>query len=412
MKVTFCAYDFPGYVGGPVTWLRFLSTDLRELGLEPKVLCAAKDGGGHFVSGLRSEGIAHTITPWPIPTPRLVRWILDCLSTDPPDVFVPNLMVPAYYAAQWIRAAGIPTVGVLHSDDPFHHALVDAFITGRRKWRLSAVACVSEFLTGMVRSKRPKGVEVRRVPYGVSVPEAVVNPAGARFRVAYVGRLVQTQKRITDVVRALLRVVREVEGTEAVIFGDGPERQRVENQLRHEGAGLAVRLVGAVSPAEIQAHLLSCHALVLLSDYEGLPIALMEAMACGTVPICTQMRSGIPELVADRVSGFVVPGRGDSVVAAVRELRRDSDLWSRLSTAARARITSGFSRPLAANAWHDLLVSLANSSGRRSLIRQPLTLRLPTPRTEFLREDLRAPWVGRRAAGKVWRLATRFLGTE
>ncbi|WP_371821102.1 glycosyltransferase [Chloracidobacterium sp. D] len=42
---------------------------------------------------------------------------------------------------------------------------------------------------------------------------------------------------------------------------------------------------------------------VLLSDYEGLPIALMEAMATGLVPICTAMRSGIGQLVVDGVTG-------------------------------------------------------------------------------------------------------------
>ncbi|QUV81159.1 glycosyltransferase [Chloracidobacterium sp. D] len=61
--------------------------------------------------------------------------------------------------------------------------------------------------------------------------------------------------------------------------------------------------VGLVDNARIQALMAEHHMFVLLSDYEGLPIALMEAMATGLVPICTAMRSGIGQLVVDGVTG-------------------------------------------------------------------------------------------------------------
>jgi hypothetical protein len=83
------------------------------------------------------------VTSWLHFTERHVQWILDRVVEDPPDVFVPNLMVPAFYAGRWVRQAGIPTVGVLHSDDCFHRGIVSEFVCGSNAYRLSALVCVS-----------------------------------------------------------------------------------------------------------------------------------------------------------------------------------------------------------------------------------------------------------------------------
>ena len=97
-------------------------------------------------SSLRRQGIIRKEIYRPQYTEQRVRWVVDRLAEDPPDVFVPNLMVPAYYAGRWVREVGIPTIGVLHSDDPFHRGLLSEFVFGAGAYQLSALVCVSKFL--------------------------------------------------------------------------------------------------------------------------------------------------------------------------------------------------------------------------------------------------------------------------
>src|SRR5262249_2044797 len=158
---------------------------------------------------------------------------------------------------------------------------------------------------------------VRSIPYGLPIPEDVAKKPNGRLRLAYVGQLVEERKRIAELTHALCRAVREVPGTEAQIYGEGPDRLVVEQILRKEGNGLPVHLVGFVENDEIPQHLLKCHAVVLLSDHEGLGLALLEGMACGVVPIALQRAPGVTEFVLDDVTGLLASNRGDDFVAAV-----------------------------------------------------------------------------------------------
>jgi hypothetical protein len=91
--------------------------------------------------------------------------------------------------------------------------------------------------------------------------------------------------------------------------------------------------------------------MVLLSDFEGIPIALMEGMATGLVPVVTPIRSGIPELVFDGETGYIVPDREASFVDVIRRIRLDPALWQRLSVAARRHFEEGFSPEVVVEAW-------------------------------------------------------------
>src|SRR5690606_18106084 len=79
------------------------------------------------------------------------------------------------------------------------------------------------------------------------------------------------------------------------------------------------------------------------SHSEGLPYALLEAMAAGTVPVVTAV-GAIPEVVVDGVHGRLVPARDAQAVAnALIELDRDRTALARMSRAARQRVAAGFS---------------------------------------------------------------------
>ena len=312
-------------------------------------------------------------------TKQRVRWIFDRLTEDPPDVFVINAVYPAaYYAGRWLREAGTPTVGICHVGPVmgFYQGLLDEFVFGRAAYQVSAFVCVSKHLEQAVLERHPQGILVRSIPYGVPIPESVAKKPNGRLRLAYVGRLAE-EKRISEVTHGLCRAVREVPGTEALIYGDGAERAAVEQILREEGNGLPVRLVGFVENDQIPKHLLECHAVVLLSDQEGLGLSLLEGMASGVVPIGLRGAAGVTELVVDGLTGLLVGDRGDEFVAAVRRLREDPALWERLARSAHAKVEADYSENVCADRWQELFHKLVNSTAPRKPLRIPRWLHLP-----------------------------------
>jgi glycosyltransferase involved in cell wall biosynthesis len=407
MKITFCAYDSPNHIGGPNTALRRLLPALPQFGCEPRALFFA-EGVGATAQALRQRGIRSWQTRRPAYTEDYVRLILARAAEDPPDVFVPDYVAQAYYAGRWLRAAGIPIVAVIHGDDRYYDGLLSEFVSGDPAYRVSGLVCVSQALEHALRAKHPQispKIIVRHIPHGVPLPLRTAQPPARGLSLAYVGRLVEINKRVSEMTRALCRVVREISGTEAVLYGSGPSRPALERLLRGEGRGLPIRLAGSVDNDQIQNELLDHHAIVLLSDSEGLPIGLMEAMACGLVPICLRRPSGVLELVEDNVTGLLVDDRGDDFVAAVRRLREEPGLWERLSAGARTRIATEYSLEQSAAQWAAFFKELRDTAAPRRAIELPSRFDLPpvNPNLAHVDERMRPlpaqalRWLRRRA---------------
>jgi colanic acid/amylovoran biosynthesis glycosyltransferase len=283
-----------------------------------------------------------------------VQWLLQELAESPPSVFVINLSGVGYLATRWIARAGIPTIGIMHSDDAFYDRILADFVVAPAGNCLSDLVCVSEFLY-RAAAMAHTGTAVHLIPYGVPIPLQTADVSTAPLRLIYVGRLVEEQKQILSVTRALCRVVREVPETEAVIYGNGPDRERVRRCLEQENVGERVRLGGQVDNADIQGVMLDASVLVLLSDYEGLPIALLEGMACGLIPVCLRIRSGVGQVIEQGKTGFLVDDRGDAFVAAIRAIAANAELRSHISRAARERIIAEYSVAANASRWTGLL---------------------------------------------------------
>ncbi len=135
---------------------------------------------------------------------------------------------------------------------------------------------------------------------------------------------------------------------ECHLIGEGPQRRRIEKQIRTSGLRDRVRLHGGVPRAEVLRTLACADVLVLASvptrqgKREGIPVALMEAMASG-LPVVASNLSGIPELVQDGVTGILVPPRDSEELAlALKRLGADSALRSRMGRAGRRQILAEF----------------------------------------------------------------------
>lgn len=119
-------------------------------------------------------------------------------------------------------------------------------------------------------------------------------------------------------------------------YGDGPERQFLEAGIATAGLADRVLLRGCVPDAAAAAYPQAQFA-VLASHEEGLPNALLEAMAYG-LPVIATAVGGVPELVLDGETGLIVPARDPHALAlGIRRLVEDADLRIRFGRAGRQR---------------------------------------------------------------------------
>jgi glycosyltransferase involved in cell wall biosynthesis len=120
------------------------------------------------------------------------------------------------------------------------------------------------------------------------------------------------------------------------LAGDG-EVDEVRAAVAAAGLHETIDVAGWLDPAARDELLCTAHIFVLPSRDEGLPMALLEAMAYGLAPVTTMVGS-IGEAVSDRVNGLVVaPGRPSQIAEVLTALANDEHLRARLGTAARCR---------------------------------------------------------------------------
>jgi colanic acid/amylovoran biosynthesis glycosyltransferase len=132
------------------------------------------------------------------------------------------------------------------------------------------------------------------------------------------------------------------------IVGEGPLRGQLERRIRELRLEACVRLLGALPQHEVRG-LLATRPIFALSSVvlrdgwmEGIPVALMEAMAAGA-PVVASRLSGIPELVEHGVSGVLVePGDDAALADAIRRLASDPDRAHQLSLGGRAMVGARF----------------------------------------------------------------------
>jgi glycosyltransferase involved in cell wall biosynthesis/SAM-dependent methyltransferase len=395
-KVTFVAYG-PNHINGPNVWLQRILPELAKLGVQPRVLfLMSSDNPCDIVKNLEQHDIKCTTIQRQKYTEQNILQVLETLQSDPPDIFVPNLSVPAYFASRWVKEAGIPTVGILHSDDNFHHELIEYFVDGMPEYRLSGIVCVSKFIEEQVKSVNNENIEVLRCPYGINLPQNLIEEPEGRLSLVYTGRLIQRQKRIFDVITALKDAVTSIPNTYASIYGEDREGGKVIETINSLNLGERLKYGGLLKVDEIFPTLLKHHAFVLLSDYEGMSISLMEAMGSGLVPICTKTRSGMMEIIRHDENGLLVNNRGADFINAVKRLRYEKGLWSRLSKAARETIEREYTIKMCAARWAGFLTNLAEQSQAKGTIRIPNinTINLPPVKVSdngICREDKRIP---------------------
>lgn len=221
-------------------------------------------------------------------------------------------------------------------DDLFRHG--DLFLPVSRAFRDRLVAAGAPADRTVVHHS---GVDLRLFPFA---PRTA--PTG-RPTALFVGRLTE-KKGLGYALDALAQL--PARGVDAAldVIGEGPLRGEIEQQVARLGLTDRVRLLGARPHGEVAAAMRAAQALVAPSvvaasgDQEGIPNVVKEAMATG-LPVVSTVHGGVPELVDDGVSGYLVAERdADALADRLADLLGRPDRWAAFGRAARRTIEAEF----------------------------------------------------------------------
>jgi glycosyltransferase involved in cell wall biosynthesis len=262
------------------------------------------------------------------------------------------------------RAARSPLILHLHGGafDRFYDAS-SASGCALIRYFLESAACVvvpSESLRHWVHTVT-RTAQVRCIPSPVLVHK-MERDANPRNMVLFLGRLDQS-KGVFDLLEAISALRSAVPDVRLVCAGEG-DRHAVARYAERLGIADAVKFTGWVGPSGKRALLENAAAFVLPSYTAGLPVSLLEAMAAG-VPVIASPVGGIPEVVVDGVSGFLVaPGDTQTLQRLLRKLIVDRKLGERIGAAARESVRLRFAPERTVPQIEELYSSLGlNASG-------------------------------------------------
>jgi predicted O-methyltransferase YrrM len=279
------------------------------------------------------------------------------------EAAAPVLVLSSYdFLANGVMSALTDRVGTLmwvQADDGDYYE--QAYRLGRY---CNAIVGVSQSIRDTIAELNPALAGRTHAIPNSSVQERDIvsrrSPRGEVLRIVYAGRLVQYQKRVLDYVELARSLDRTGVPYEITLIGAFPKHRSDEDRFRSAGADhLAdgrLRLAGRLTRQEIFAQLDQSDLFVLLSDFEGLPLSIVEAMARGCVPVAAAMDSGIPEVITAGENGLIVTGRDyDEWARQIVELFRDRRRLARISQQARATVREKFTVEHAADRFEALL---------------------------------------------------------
>jgi L-malate glycosyltransferase len=249
------------------------------------------------------------------------------------------------------RSAGIPVLYTEHNKQERYHWMTRVMNIQTMNL-LSAVIAVSGDVADSVRKHKPQlkppvltilnGVNSEKFTKGV-VTSHVREELGIDSGAKVVGTIAvfRFQKRLDVWLEAAAAIIRQDPSVRFLIVGDGPLKQELLNKCKMLGLDPFVYFAGL--QREVRPYLAAMDVYMMSSVFEGLPIALLEAMAFG-LPVATTDAGGIREVVRDGVEGLVCPvDETDQLPVMVLKLLSQPALRKTLGDHGRQRVRDYFS---------------------------------------------------------------------
>lgn len=298
-------------VSGVNTFVETLVHELRGRGYDASILFTTRDAD-QLDAELMPKVPYRFLSSKTLTPAETRRQLEEYLRANAPCIFVPNYDYAVSSIASHLPD-NVGVLGVLHCDEDEHY--LHAYRMGHY-W--DAIVAVSPTVRSRLLQLNPAFEKrLTTIPYGVSVPAEPPSPPlySSVIRIVYCGRLVQKQKRIFDFAElANILTARQVP-FQLTLIGDGPAMTTLSARLQPLIEQGAVRMPGRLQYQQVLEELADHDVFALMSDYEGLPLSLLEAMAVECVPVVTDVESGITEILNHQTNAMISPRRDPAAMA-------------------------------------------------------------------------------------------------
>lgn len=335
--------------------------------------------GGPYAANLKNAGIKVT-EPIRLGLAARIRSALHLrrlIRKGGVDLVHAHMSDSAILAAIAVLGTGTPFIVTHHSNRLLPKEARPKHLVRRwlMRWATGGAALnVGVTATVAARLKEELGLPPDRIgciANGVAIPDsASAQTARTERRARWggpgwphlvaLGRLADVKRQDT-IIEALSRLRRQLPGARLTIAGDGPLRDSLAERASRLDLQAAVDLVGPID--DVGRLLRQADFFVSTSSYEGLPVAVLEAMSWG-VPVIVTDVPGHCDVVRDRIDGCLVPFDDPAALAdGIARLAADQDAAESLATAARQRASSDFSATAMAQTYALAYLSALDPAG-------------------------------------------------
>jgi glycosyltransferase involved in cell wall biosynthesis len=312
-----------------------------------RILCVTRPSPEHLVRGLEEQGVRvvqlnrrSRVDVW--------RWwrLFALLRREGVDVLHSHKFGSNVWAALLALLARVPVFVAHEHTWSYEGQRLRRFLD---RW---LVARVADVVLTVSEADRRRMIEIERVdprkiaylPSGVGRHEPhgrrhVRRELGLPDGAPLVGTVcgLRPQKALDVLVRAAAPLSAQVPGVRVAVVGDGPMKQRLEELIGELGLGAVVALLGTWPHEDVPDFVEALDVAVSSSDFEGMPLAVMEFLAAGKPVVATAV-GGVPDLIEDGVHGLLVPPQSPEALAgAIASLLRDPERGRSLGEAGRQR---------------------------------------------------------------------------
>jgi glycosyltransferase involved in cell wall biosynthesis len=356
--------DNAGAPGGAERFVTGLAHHVPRERIEPWV-CSTRRGDESAVRALKAAGIPHIelgrTSMWHV---HRLKALIALLRVGRFDVLHAHKFGSNIWGTLIGRACRVPVVLAhehtwSYSGDRVRKWL-DGHVIGRLATRFLAVSASDRArMIGLEGISEDKVVvmPVSRIPQEQPTAGDLRRELGLSSRTPLIGVVAQMrrQKALDVMLDAQAELLTRIPEAHLVIAGDGACRPELERQIERLGISERVHLLGV--RRDIDRILAAVDVAAMSSDWEGVPLFLLECMAA-EVPVVATAVGGIPEIIVDGETGLLVPPRDPSALArALERILTDRQLAHRLATSYAAR-TEEFAIDTVARRFADLYEEL------------------------------------------------------
>ena len=280
---------------------------------------------------------------------KAIRSLAKELNSFKPTVIHTHLSA-CVYCASWVMFHKVKILHTIHNI-PKNELIRPKRLVMHLLYKLKKavpVAISHEIQTMMVSAYKLK-----------SLPELIYNPVDiARYnipRIDHSGINLVTAGRLTPqknqalLIDTVEKIVKEHPDVSLTVLGDGQLRNQLEEQVKKLSLNNSVRFMGNVS--NVENYFSESDIFVLSSDYEGLPLVILEAMAAG-LPIVSTNVGGIKDIVTDN-GVLVAPNDSEALYCAIKDLINNKDYRLELGIKSKNNVAK-FDSSIIADLYTDL----------------------------------------------------------